>query len=47
MSNETLALIIQTVKEMQQCGLSNSFIKEEVPVMFDLEISEDMWSNLL
>jgi len=47
MSNETLAVIIETVKEMQQCGLSNSFIKKEVPVMFELDISEELWAELL
>jgi hypothetical protein len=47
MSYKTLTVIIETIKEMQQCGLSNSFIRQQVPEMFELTISEDVWSEIL
>ena len=46
MSNETYDIILQTIAEMKSVGLSKSFIKQEIPVMFDLNIQESFWDSI-
>ena len=46
MSNETLAIVLETVSEMMKLGLSKSFIKKEVPIMFEQEFSHDLWQAI-
>jgi len=46
MSNETYDIILQTISEMKSVGLSNSFIKQEIPVMFDIDLQETFWASI-
>lgn len=46
-SARTYKIIKETIKEMKSAGLSNDFIKREVAVMFEDDISKEDVSMLL
>lgn len=46
MSEQTYSIIIETISEMLNAGLSKSFIKKEVPIMFEMKIEESFWNDV-
>ena len=42
-----IKVIIETVEEMQHCGLSPEWIKEEVSCMFDQEFTLKEWDHII